>query len=93
MRPIPYHPTAHPPTCTMNPPATFTARSFPIATPSPTADCVCSESARYRARSSATSPEWMGTMPVCACMFVCVWGGDRAVCNALVHTVLVALVA
>ena len=51
-------------TLTRKPPAASTLRSVPIATPRPTALLVCSLSARYMAKSSAISPDWMGIMPV-----------------------------
>ena len=51
-------------TLTRKPPAASTLRSVPMATPSPTAELVCSLSARYMAKSSAISPDRMGIMPV-----------------------------
>ena len=50
-------------TCIRKPPADRMLVSLLIETPSANAEFVCSLSARYLARSSATSPVAMGIMP------------------------------
>ena len=50
-------------TCIKKPPAALMLESLLIETPSANAELVCSLSARYRARSSATSPVAIGIIP------------------------------